>query len=369
MSIDPSRDPREILAREKYFTLRPKPLERWLWQQGLPQAAERVFWLHWEEGMRRRDWCSELSLRQVARECCIDTSTVTRAYQLLKSHDLIRREDPGRDPSNPFQQAIAITEVRIPRPLLTELSRSPNRSAKRHDPAQPLAASNPLPLQAPTVSDSPTTPILPAAILSAAPSATPPEADPALPNAPAPGAPHAPQATQRLTRAESSALMQKLSATERSEFFLASRDRRSSMKFDEPGSLTPDERGRVLTLLAEISRATPGAPPASSQSTTGTRSAAATTASAAAFAKPRHLSPLEAARLRKSVLTAVPHTDGPEVFRQVLWSVEEGALRRFEPRLAINIALKKIREGAWTRPNRMPPNWLRPAAPETCNAA
>ena len=79
-----SHDPRDRLVREKYFSLRPKPLERYLWQQGLPQAAERVFWLHWEEGMRNRDWCSEVPLKRVAALCCIDTSTVTRAYQVLK---------------------------------------------------------------------------------------------------------------------------------------------------------------------------------------------------------------------------------------------------------------------------------------------
>jgi hypothetical protein len=38
--------------------------------------------------------------------------------------------------------------------------------------------------------------------------------------------------------------------------------------------------------------------------------------------------------------------------------------------LAVNIALKKIREGAWSRPNQMPPNWARLSAlPETCSAA
>ena len=66
MSIETTRDPRDALVRDKYFSLHPKPLQRWLWQQGLPQAAERVFWLHWEEGMKRGDWCSELSLREVA---------------------------------------------------------------------------------------------------------------------------------------------------------------------------------------------------------------------------------------------------------------------------------------------------------------
>src|SRR5271155_6127758 len=115
MSIRNERDVRTQLSQEKFFSLRPKPLERWIWERGIPQAAERVFWLHWEEGMRRGDWCSELALKAVARECCVDLSTVTRAYQVLKKLDLIRREDPGRDTRNPFQQAVAITEVRIPR--------------------------------------------------------------------------------------------------------------------------------------------------------------------------------------------------------------------------------------------------------------
>src|ERR1035438_8185055 len=136
MSQEISHDPRDRLVREKYFSLRPKPLERWLWQQGLPQAAERVFWLHWEEGMKRGNWCSELSLRQVARECCVDPSTVTRAYQVLKSKGLIRREDPGRDRANPFAQAIAITEVRVPRELLIELGRAPNRPTSARRPPQ-----------------------------------------------------------------------------------------------------------------------------------------------------------------------------------------------------------------------------------------
>ena len=88
------------------------------------------------------------------------------------------------------------------------------------------------------------------------------------------------------------------------------------------------------------------------------------------YAQPRRLSPLELARTRKRVLESVPGAQAQEVLRQVVWAVEEGALRRFEMPLAVNIALKKIREGAWSRPNRMPPNWARIAAlPETCSAA
>ena len=66
----------------------------------------------------------------------------------------------------------------------------------------------------------------------------------------------------------------------------------------------------------------------------------------------------------------VPGEAGAELARQVAWSVEAGALARFGALHGLNIALKKIREGAWTRPNRMPPNWLRATVrPETCGVA
>lgn len=334
MSIENERDVRTVLVREKYFTLRPKPLERWLWQQGLPQAAERVFWLHWEEGMRRGDWCSEVALKVVARECCVDTSTVTRAYQILKKLDLLRREDPGRDPSMPFQQAIAITEVRIPRELVCSLNQSPNRirvGQNEFKGRQSGEGANPSQSNAQ------------AQIAPAAPRAV---AEPAVPS---------------LSRAESSALMAKLSAQERGEFFVASRDRRTTMRFAEDSALTAEERGRVLAILASVSSEKPKA--------TEKADVVAPKVPAGAYAKPRKLSPLEAARLRKNILQLTPPAVGPEVFRQVLWSMEEGALRRFDSRLAGNIALKKIREGAWSRPNRMPPNWMRGAAAEACSAA
>ena len=154
--------------------------------------------------------------------------------------------------------------------------------------------------------------------------------------------------------------MHKLSESERTAFFVASRDRRTAMPFDAATTLSAEERGRVLELLTRISCETP------KPSDQPPRPALRT---AKEFARPRQLSPLEAARVRKGILQYVPAGAGAEVFRQVLWSMEEGALRRFDARLAANIALKKIREGAWTRPNRMPPNWLRGAAPETCSAA
>lgn len=128
--------------------------------------------------------------------------------------------------------------------------------------------------------------------------------------------------------------------------------------YDEGTALSPEERGRVLVLLARISTSTPGA---------GNTTVTHPKVSPTNYAKPRKLSVLEADRVRSAIQPLAPASEGPELFRQVLWSIEEGALRRFDPRLALNIALKKIREGAWTRPNGLPPNWLalhvpRPAA-------
>ena len=137
-------DPRVRLVREKYFSVRPKPLERWLWSKNVPASAERVFWLHWQEGQLRGDWCSEIPLRRVAHECDLDVSTVTRAYQCLVRLGCIRRTDPGRDPANPFQQATAITEVRVPAELLQGMNRYPNRKhpTERQQATEPGRAQN-----------------------------------------------------------------------------------------------------------------------------------------------------------------------------------------------------------------------------------
>jgi hypothetical protein len=318
MSIE-NRDPRVVLVKDKYFSLRPKPLERWLWQQGVPQTAERVFWLHWEEGMKAGDWCSQLPIKRVASLCCIDPSTVTRAYQLLKTLGLIRREDPGRDAANPFQQATAVTEVRVPRELLVELGRSPNRAAtKRSDTATEV------------------------------PVATPLEPRPEVPQLAAPA--HCP------TRQEAQAMWGRASEGEKARFFQASRAGIRWIEFDAATTLTPEDRGQVLAQLEQMARARAAPPPVP------------ICVQAPEYSRPRKLSVLELARTRKRITEAVAPHEVTEVLRQVIWAVEEGALRRFDLPLAVNIALKKIREGCWTRPNRMPPNWLR-AQPETCSAA
>jgi hypothetical protein len=329
-----ARDPRTALVREKYFSLRPKPLERWLWQQGLPQAAERVFWVHWEEGMKAGDWCSQVPLKLVASLCCVDPSTVTRAYQVLKKLDLIRREDPGRDPGNPFQQATAITEVRIPRELLTELSRAPNRPQRRQGeeggehrglalPNRTAGAAEAATIERPAIA--------PPAI------GTPPPAD----------------------RNMIGKAIGKLSDAERARFTAASRACTTHLEFEANTRLDPEERAAVLGVLASFARTKTAPIPAAVAE--GRRSQVATR---------RQISPLEAARLRRNLLELLSRQSAAEALREILWSMEEGALNRYQVPLAINTALKLVREGRWTRPNRMPPNWRGSrAATETCSAA
>jgi len=328
-------DPRDRLVREKYFSLRPKPLERWLWQQSLPQAAERVFWLHWEEGMRARDWCSEIPLKRVASLCCIDPSTVTRAYQILKNLGLIRRDSAGRDPHNPFHQATAVTEVRIPRALLTELSRAPNRANSIRTQVDPQAAS-------------------PATPAAAIPAISPPATAPAVSS----------PAIPRPTRQQTQAVWARASATERARFFNASRDGQTHISFDPDSQLSPEDRAQLLAQLTSLAAAK-SAPPATTLPTSHL-----TVSRRSAFTPIRRLSLLELARTRKRIVESVPGSHAADILGQVIWAIEEGALRRFDTPLAINIALKKIREGTWSKPNRMPPNWLRNhARAETCSAA
>ena len=165
-----------------------------------------------------------------------------------------------------------------------------------------------------------------------------------------------------MTRAETQALWSRVSAGERGRFFAASRAGITALTFDADTRLTAEDRGLLLAQLEQMARAhNAQAKPVDAPRPTHV---------AHDYSKPRKLSLLELARTRKKLQEAVPNAEVTEVLRQVVWAVEEGALRRFELPLAVNIAVKKIREGAWTRPNRMPPNWARLAAvPETCSAA
>jgi hypothetical protein len=324
MPIENSRDPRVTLMREKYFTMRPKPLERWVWQQGLPASAERVYWYHWDLGAQNGTWCSQVPLRIVARDCCLDPATVTRAYQLLRRLGLLRREDPGRDPRNPFPQATAVTEVRVPKEVVVGLTREPNRRAGRAQDAAP-------------------------APLAAAADARPAQGREAA---------AAPEPVP--SREESRQIFAKLSAGERSRFSAASSHRRTTLEFDADTRLAPTERAHVLVTLESLARARPASAPA-------------VTAAEARPVGPRRLSALEVLKVEKGLRTlAEARSEAPAaaLLGEVVYAAEEGSLARYPVPLALNIALKKIREGAWSSPHRMPPDWsLRRALPVPCSAA
>jgi hypothetical protein len=318
-------DPRTRLSQDKFFTQRPKPLERWLWRHRVPAAAERVFWFHWSEGARNGDWCSQFALHFIARQCEVDTSTVTRAYQVLKRLGLIRRTDPGRDAANPFEQATCITEVLLPPEMLADLQASPNRPSPRTRPRG----------QAPTL---------------------PPVASAPTPR---PSHPHEHlDLTQR--RARLKELAAALSATEQDRWNKAICGSARSLAFDPDTRVPTEIQAEIQQYLAarEAPKSVAVAPPSPA---------------AAAPPRPRRLSVFDIARLRHGLQKLGSVQDADELTRQVLWSIEAGSLRQFGVMHAVNIALKKIREGQWTRPNRMPPNWLRKlsdaAQPETCGGA
>jgi hypothetical protein len=328
MSAESTHDPRVRLVREKYFSLRPKPLERWLWLQGVPASAERVFWLHWQEGQQRGDWCSEIPLKRVARECCLDPSTVTRSYQLLAKLGCLRRTDPGRDPANPFNQATAVTEVRVPGELLIELDRHPTRQSVVSARRTPETAT-PTPAKAETETK---------------------------PVAPQPLDPFAGLRGRERLKALGE-LTAAMSAKEDQRYKEALRTHQGHMEFDPQTRLSGEQRARVLQFLSCLARE-----PA--------RTIAPITAPAQPERRVRQLSVFELARLRRDIQLITTVDAAPELLRQVVWSIERGSLQRFSPLHGLHIALKKIREGAWTRPNRMPPNWARAmTAPETCRHA
>jgi hypothetical protein len=206
--------------------------------------------------------------------------------------------------------------VRVPRELLCELERHPNRRA--------TGAGKPLTKAAPVVAET-TTP------------------------APTPAV-NSPRLSYKDHLARLNAIEKPMSAGEVSRFRECMRTRQTQLTFDDDSAVSPEQRAAALQWLANA--AIQAAKPVEAPRSSGRAE------HPAEFAPPRNLSVFDLARVRKEIQDAVPAEQTSEVLRQVVWSMEQGALRRFAPLHAINIALKKVREGLWNRPNRMPPNWL-----------
>ena len=326
------RDPRDVLVQDKFYTHLPDPLFDVIAEKRLPAAAILVLLTHLKAGAIRGDHCSEIPIEAVAERCRISPSTVTRAYQLLIRLGLLRRADPGRDSTKPHQQAVAVTEFRLPADLVRALDRYPNRR-------RPTASVAP-----PTVEPESEARATAAPGLVSAPPAEPapdPVVSPALTD------PFAGLSGRERIAAQA-ALLARMSKTERARYDQAFSQHAPTMAFDADSALTAEQQSSVLQLLAILARPQPQATPA--------RAPCLGTATDSPRPR-RRLSILELARVRHGLQAACGTTDVDELCRQIVWSVEEGALAKFLPLHAIHIALKKVREGAWSRPHRMPPNW------------
>lgn len=297
----PRRDPRAVLVEDKYFVMRPRPLVDWFDEQALPKAVERVYWYHWDLSSQS-GFHSQVPLRQVADDLRMNRSTVTRAYQRLIDDGLLIRHDGGRDRLNPFQQCASITEVRIPAALVAALDRWPNRPRRAQPrPVEPVAD-----VPRPEASDR----------------AQAPTADPlrAFPEA--------------------------FSAAERARYIDAFRRAAATFEPDVDSRLTPDQRAAIAAALASMARVT---------RLSIAKSTAPTVSAGPLKRSTRRLDVLSVGRIRKG-LEATGNARH-ETLREIAYSVEQGALSGLAVVHAINVALKKVREGAWKRPHGMPADW------------
>jgi hypothetical protein len=148
----------------------------------------------------------------------------------------------------------------------------------------------------------------------------------------------------------------KLSEDERADLFAAQKLAQAGQAYSwQPAPNTRLDAGEILWLQDYLSRYVHD----SQQRPTGAvEPRVATTPKSGG----RPICTFSLAYLRKHLTQHLPAADVDAKFREIIWAVEEGALVKFEPRMAINIALKKLKEGVWTRPNRMPPNWRRAVA-------
>lgn len=143
----------------------------------------------------------------------------------------------------------------------------------------------------------------------------------------------------------------------------------TEMPFDANTKVSTEDQARLCQILTLMARPTPKSE-APDAAPVRLRGGHPTSAKAH---HPRRLTTFELGRLSRDLQSAASAATAPELMRQVVWSIETGALRRFDTRHALHIALKKIREGHWTRPHRMPPNWSRAlstaSTPGTCGHA
>jgi hypothetical protein len=162
-----------------------------------------------------------------------------------------------------------------------------------------------------------------------------------------------------------SKLLDSLSASERRAYQQALRMHQSDMAFDVQTQVPAQAQSALRQILGEMCGSL-----AKNEESRTSRVERTVCLKAPGL---RKLSAFELARLSRQLQSVSSITAAPELMRQIVWSIEAGALKRFEIGHALHIALKKIREGRWTRPHRMPPNWVRALShapvPEVCGHA
>jgi len=335
-----NEDPRAVMVREKYYTHIPDPLLEYLVKEKLPSSALAVFLVYWRAGLINGTYCSEIPIETVAHKCYIDTSTVSRAYKLLEKKGLLRRESPGRDASKPFQEAVKVTEVLLPPPVYKALGTYPNRS-KGAPRANGEVAHAPTETGAHSFIDDHGSVSKQNASLGT----------------PSPSSEHS-AGEKKATDVEVKDLFKglsfkqrmrllneaisKLSPEAQSQYHHAISEGSANWNLDLKGKLSENEREILIHSLKASARSVRQEVP-TQRLVTQSR---------------LKLTQTQIAHIRRKISET---RRGPQVdltLREVVWSIEKGSLSKFTTLLATRIALKKIREEQWTRPNKMPPNWM-----------
>jgi len=318
-------DLRHWASETKHFYIRPAPIDRYLTRLRLPFLAYQVFWYHWDIGKRNGNFLSEVPISEVAKELGCDDSSVTRAYQRLKAEGLIRRQDPGRDPENPYRQATAITEVLLPPAALKLLRGAPNRRL-RH-PSLPVAE------QGNCTTSAEATP-------GTSGAATCLNSNTLVQDPEAASWSRPPGAMQIACRA-----LSKMSIAEKTRYIAFREGKATALEWDPDTALSIEER-HITSMTLRQARLSQSRPPSEPRPTLTRKPPA-----------PRKLDTLRIAALRHKLTQLLELKHVPDRLQEITWAVERGALAKHDLPLAVNIALKKVREGQWTRPYRMPPHF------------
>lgn len=317
-------DPRRLACEVKYFSIRPVPIDQYLVRIRLPLVAYHAFWLHWDIGRRNGDFLSEIALSEVAARLGCDESSVTRAYQRLKQEGLLRRYRPGRDPGNPHLEPIAITEVTLPSELSKQILKAPDRRQR-------------------TVINGPGTQDTAQGVPITPTSADIHTAQQAGGSDPEAAVWVRPRGALRIALRA----LSKMSPEEKARYEAFREGRIENLSWDADTALTPEEREVILMSLRQArliqiqpapSHTPARRPPIAAQG-------------------PRRLSTVTLAQLRSRLTRHLALKDVPRRLLEITWAVERGNLRKHPVMLAVNIAVKKVREGLWNRPYRMPPDY------------